>query len=134
MTTPEEIILLIVSLLGLFAGAFGVYDAWHDIRLLNLKDGRRMVARANLRAQSFRTTKLTLFVLVGALTVLTERPMPEPQRLIVVLALVIIAGMTATDAILDRLSRYRILRHYHSEAREEALRTGEMPLMKRDDL
>lgn len=118
--TTLAIIALTITLLGLGAAVYGLYDALREYRFTqinpeSLGKARCLYARSTLRSQSFRTIKLLALSGIAAVTLVN--PMHRRGYNMVLLMTVIV--LTSLDAIADRYVSHKIVAHIRDRYRND---------------
>jgi hypothetical protein len=119
----------IFAVVGGGACAHNAYDAWLDLRALgHARNGRRMIARNNLRSQAIYVVMFTAFGLPGIIIVFQIMPPSETRGAITVWALVVGMICAAVNSTLDRLAKRKLLSSYADRfAGEAAERANRLP-------
>lgn len=127
-----EVFWIVASTVGLVSalyGAMDVYKDFHAARVNRVGGISYLFARSNLRAQTFRTSKLFLLLTVGIIS-FTIPPATPWRSLTMLLLLLVVTVFTALDSVFDRVAKRSIMIKL---ARGESRRfydTGELPLLK----
>lgn len=118
VTAAVQGLWLLASVAGLVFAAGAAREAHEDLKAATSHNGaKRLLAAANLRAQLFRSSKLAAFALAATVAVLRWPGDDEPRRLVIVVLVTYAVLATATDAILDRLARRRIIAYLERQRR-----------------
>lgn len=135
-----ELIWITVSLIGLSAALYGVIDVYKDFCAAKEFKGKTGVtyifARGLLRAQIFRSTKLTCLLSAAFVSLLTT-PGGDFRMLTLIYLLTTVTVLTGIDSVLDRLSKGKVVRRLAKGDHRKPVQfdiTGELPLMPRNDV
>lgn len=117
-----------VTAVGAVAGCYGIYDAVLDIRALAQDvNGRRLIARSNLRTQLLRTTQLAFLLAVGLMSLLQVPATVAGRRAVAAQLLIAVAALMMTSSVLDRVVKRRLLDQRRGEARAARGRLEHQP-------
>lgn len=114
-TLIPGIVALMLTSAGLFAGVFSLLDALHERRVAKAIGGVRLIyACSTVRSQSFRATKL-LALSILAVNFVTQWSPDGARRNVNITLLLLVTGLTALDAVLDRIVSHKIVHHLLNE-------------------
>lgn len=109
-----ELAWTLVSLAGLLAAVWGVFDAWGDLRALEgVANGRRIIARGYLRAELIRVAIQAILLGLGIGPLLDPAPV---RSSVFVLALMAVNVLLLANSVLAGIDRLRIRRTLYSES------------------
>ena len=111
--TPELLFAFLVVVVGGGMSVYNAYDAWLDLRALqSVANGRRIIAKTNLRSQAVRAVQFALWTVPVVIVAFDVMAPGEARSSVVVWCL--LAGMTSStvNSSMDRLAKRKLLREY----------------------
>lgn len=99
-----ELMWALIALIGVIYSSINVREAlsdWNFVRERHITNGRRLLARAQLAAESLRLFVLLVFLIIGVLATTIENPAPShlPTN-VVVIQFIIRWGLIASSVAL----------------------------------
>lgn len=103
----------IAAVVGAVVSAANAWDAWLDLRALaGEKNGRRVIARTNLRSQLVRAVQMVSFAAPGTILAFELVPAGDARAELVVWFLLGGVALATSNSTLDRFAKRRLLHDY----------------------
>lgn len=109
----SAVVWTVFAVVGAALSAANAYDAWLDLRALRgAVNGRRVVARANLRSQALRAVKMVVWIIPGSVVAFNVVPPSQRRGELVIWFLVVGIVLATVNSTMDRVAKRRLLAGY----------------------